>query len=98
MHEGPASNWVEVHDANAFETVELDADPHRSPLPLRRHADHHAYHSGGGNSPPLSRWGRSHTIPGSPTAQYAAQARGEAGVIKQRAVFQIVRLPSKTPP
>jgi hypothetical protein len=29
--------------------------------------------------------------------QYAAQARGEAGVIKQPAVFQIVRLPSKTP-
>src|SRR5262249_42783183 len=56
----------EVHDANAFETVELDANAHRSPLPLRPHADHHAHHSGGQLTAPIAV-GRSHAIPGSPS-------------------------------
>src|SRR5262245_36054593 len=50
-------------------------------------ATHRPYRGGGGVTPSL----------GLLAAQYAAQARGEAGVIKHRAVFQIVRLPSKTP-
>jgi len=50
-------------------------------------ATHRPYRGGGGVTPSL----------GLLAAQYAAQARGEAGVTKHRAVFQIVRLPSKTP-
>lgn len=50
-------------------------------------ATHRPYRGGGGVTPSL----------GLLAAQYAAQARGEAGVIIHRAVFQIVRLPSKTP-
>src|SRR5262249_106019 len=47
-------------------------------------ADHRGV---GGVTPPLALL----------AARYAAQAHGEAGVTKHRAVFRIVRLPSKTP-
>src|SRR5262245_25131693 len=50
-------------------------------------ATHRPYRGGGGVTPSL----------GLLAAQYAAQARGEAGVIIHRAVFQIVRLPSRQP-
>src|ERR1700730_2499867 len=37
----------EVHDANAFERIEFDANAHRWPLPLQSNDNGKAYHSGG---------------------------------------------------
>src|SRR3981189_1313116 len=38
----PGLELGEVHDANAFETIELDANAHRRALLLREKADSHA--------------------------------------------------------
>src|SRR5947207_1815491 len=48
----PGLKLGEVHDANAFETIEFDANAHRWSLPLRRNNDGQAYHPGGLHTTP----------------------------------------------
>src|SRR5215470_12616388 len=93
VHEGPASNWVKSTTRMPSRQLSSTLMPiaHLSRcddmpiimLIIPAGATHRPYRGGGGVTPSL----------GLLAAQYAAQARGEAGVIKHRAV-----LPSKTPP
>src|SRR5262249_32904622 len=69
VHEGPASNWVKSTTRMPSRQLSSTLMPIAH---LRPHADYRAHHSGGGNSPPLSRWGGVTPSLGLPAAQYAA--------------------------